>query len=155
MIKSGLIFGAGMFLMVLLFSSVASPFCALCIAVVMGMGSGYVAGWFDKPATSAEATRKGAISGAITGVCSVLAQMIAAVILSVLYQTNQSYFVSMCPGGSLPDVGTFWVAQMGIGACLALVNIGITAGLGIAGSAIWFSTSGKKSGPNLPPPSPV
>ncbi len=155
MIKSGLIFGAGMFLMVLLFSSVASPFCALCIAVVMGLASGYVAGVFDKPVTSAEATRKGAVSGAITGACSVLAQMIAAVILSVLYQTNQSYFVSMCPGGTLPDVGTFWVVEMFMGACLALVNIAIAAGLGIAGSAIWFSTSGKKSNPNLPPSFPV
>jgi hypothetical protein len=84
---------------------------------------------------------------------AILAQMIAAVIVSALYQTNQSMFVSLCPGTQLPDPGTFWVLELGMGLCIAIVNVGISAGLGIAGSAIWFS-SAKKNIPPIPPPAP-
>jgi hypothetical protein len=82
---------------------------------------------------------------------AILAQMAAAVLTSVLYQTNQSLYVSMC-GGSLPDPGTFWVIQLAMGLCIAVVNIGISAGLGIAGSSIWVSFERKKMHPTLPPP---
>ena len=151
MVKSGLIFGAGAFLLVALFASVGSPFCSLCVVILMGLGAGYVTGVFDKPISSPEATRKGAIAGAITGAMAILAQMLAAVIVSALYQTNQSLYVSLCPGTQLPDPGTFWVLELGTGCCIAIVNVGISAGLGIAGSAIWFSSVKNKISPNLPP----
>ncbi len=145
MIKSGLIFGAGMFFLVLLFATFGSPFCSLCLAILMGLGAGYVACVFDKPSISPDATKKGAAAGAITGGMAVLSQMIAAAIVSLLYQTNQSMYVSLCPGTQLPDPGTFWVLQLLMGCCVALVNIGVSAGLGAAGSAIWFSSVGKKA----------
>ena len=155
MIKSGLIFGAGMFLLVLLSSTFATPFCALCVAVLMGLGAGYVAGAFDKPSTSPDATKKGAIAGAITGGMAILAQIAAAVISSLLYQTNQSYYVSLCPGTKLPDPGAYWIIQLLMGSCLAVVNVGIAAGLGIAGGTIWFSTNGKKYSMQRPPAPPI
>ncbi len=151
MIKSGLLFGAGMFLLVLLASVFASPFCALCVAVLMGLGAGYVAGAFDKPVSSPEATRKGAVAGAITGGMSILAQMLASVISAVLYQTNRSYYVSLCPNTQLPDPSAYWVIQLLMGCCLAVVNVALSAGLGVAGGAIWFSTSGKKHAPPAQP----
>ncbi len=151
MIKSGLIFGVGMFVFVLLVSSIASPLCALCIGVLMGLGAGYVAGVFDKPQLSSEATKKGAVAGAITGVMAVLANMIAAALVGSLYQSHQSMYVSLCPNTQLPDPGTFWVIELGLGLCTALVNVILTTGLGIAGSAIWFSTNGHKQNTNIPP----
>ncbi len=151
MYKSGLIFGAGMFFLVLFVSVVTSPFCGLCIAVLLGLASGFVAGAFDKPSSSAEATKKGAVAGAITGVMGIAANLIAAVLAGIFYQSNQSVYVSLCPGTELPDPNVFWVVELGLGVCTAIVNVVLTTGLGVAGSAIWFSTAGKKTSGKLPP----
>ncbi len=151
MYKSGLIFGAGMFVLVLLASTTVSPCFAICIAIGLGLAAGYVAGVFDHPPSSPEATRKGAVAGAITGIMAILANIIGALVSGFLYQSNQNVYVSMCPGSQLPDPATFWVVELGLGACVALVNVGLTTGLGIAGSAIWFSTAGKKGTSAHPP----
>lgn len=64
MLKSGLIAGAAMFIIVLI-AVIFSPFCALCAPLVVGLGAGYLTGVFEK--TSETVIQRGAYAGAIAG----------------------------------------------------------------------------------------
>jgi len=45
MLKSGLIVGGATFVFVII-ATLITPFCALCVAMVTGVGAGYLAGVF-------------------------------------------------------------------------------------------------------------
>lgn len=91
MIKSGLIFGAAGFVFVLAASAIVSPFCAICVALLLGLGAGYVASVFDKPATSQESLRGGAVAGAIAGGLSIIGQFGAAIVNVLVLQQSEGF----------------------------------------------------------------
>ncbi|MGD0610623.1 MAG: hypothetical protein ABSB41_03840 [Anaerolineales bacterium] len=142
MIKSGLIVGAGMFICVLL-AAVISPLCALCVAIFAGLGAGYLTGVFEKPQSSPEVIRRGAGAGAIAGGMAILAQILAAVINAAILQ-NPQYQVWRTFGLPLQASTSILAEQLLAGACIGILNVGIAAGLGAGGGAIWYSTAGKK-----------
>jgi len=86
MFKSGLIVGAVMFLFVLGLAAIISPFCALCVPLLTGLGAGYLAGVFDKPLDNREAAKRGAGAGAIAAGLAIFAQLIASVVNSLVLQ---------------------------------------------------------------------
>lgn len=147
MLKAGLISGAVMFLFVLIAAAVISPLCALCVPLVAGLLAGYLTGTFEKiPET---VVGRGAMAGAIAGGIGMLAQIIASIINAAVMQ-NPELQLNRVLG--LPPVapGTMWAAQIGMALCVGLLNIGLTAGLGAGGGAIWKGTAGK-SQPPAPP----
>src|SRR5271157_624551 len=143
LIKAGLIVGAGMFLCVLV-AAVVSPLCASCVAILAGVGAGYLTGAFEKPSSSAEVIRRGAAAGAIAAGMAFLAQILAAVINATVMQNPQFQGATVLLGLPLLSSNEVWIAQLLAGVCLGILNVGITAGLGAGGGAIWFSTAGKR-----------
>jgi hypothetical protein len=149
MIKSGLISGAAMFLLVLGSAAIFSPFCALCAPVLVGLLAGYLTGVFDKPAADA-LFKRAAGAGAIAGAFGVVAGMLAGVINAIVLQNPQYQFVNQAFNLPAADAGMVWAGQLGVNCCVGLLNVGLCAGLAAAGAAIWRSTAGKE----LPPPPP-
>ena len=79
MVKSGLIVGVIMLVLVAISAASVSPFCALCVPVLSGLVAGYLMGVFEKPA-KADAMKRGAGAGAIAGAIAIVGSLIAAVI---------------------------------------------------------------------------
>ncbi|PWH17497.1 MAG: hypothetical protein DDG60_01935 [Anaerolineae bacterium] len=148
MVKSGLIIGAVMFLIVLLLAAGISPLCAACVPLFTGLGAGYLAGMFDKPISNNAAIQRGAIAGAMAGGIALLAQMIASVINSLVLQ-NPQFQLGRIWGAEAVDPTTVWLAQFAFALCVGLLNVGLTAAFGAGGGAIWFSTAGKNQAPAL------
>jgi len=144
--KSGLIFGAvALFLCV--GAALLSPLCVPCLALFLGLGAGYLAGVFDKPADNGGASRAGAMGGLIAGVGALLGQMIGAGINGVIVgPENASRIIEQMglPSGS-GDFGTvYWFGLIGGGCCLGILDIALMAGLGALGGILWWQISGKK-----------
>jgi hypothetical protein len=140
MVKSGLIVGAVMFVFVLGLAAVISPFCALCIPLLTGLGAGYLAGVFDKPISNGDAAKRGA--GAIAAGLAMFAQIIASIINALVLQ-NPQYQLGRIWGADAVDPAMVWALQIGSALCVGLINVGLTAALGAGGGAIWFGTGGK------------
>jgi hypothetical protein len=146
MLKSGLIFGV----VALLFSAGAallSPLCVPCLALFLGLGAGFVAGVFDKPADNGGATKLGAQSGVIGGVGALIGQCIGAVINGVLIGSEGA--ARMLEQLGIPNSGSsasgYWVGLFASGCCLGILDIALMAGLGALGGILWWQISGKKA----------
>ncbi len=146
MVKSGLIMGAVMFVLALAAGAVISQFCTPCLALFIGLGAGYLAGVYDKPALQNDALKKGAIAGAIAGGIGILGQLIAGVI-------NASYLrpetLNNLFGQNLVNQQMLWLGQMGGAVCIGLFNVLFMAGLGVGGAAIWNAMRNQNQ---TPPP---
>lgn len=143
MVKSGLIFGAVMFLLVLGAAAIISPFCALCIPLFTGLGAGYLAGNFDKPVDSGTAAKRGAGAAALAAGIAIVAQVIASILNSLVLQ-NPQYQLGQLWGAAAIDPGLVWAIQIGVGLCVGLFNVGLNAAFGAGGGALWFNFTGKK-----------
>lgn len=142
MVKSGLIVGAVMFLLVLGLAAIISPFCALCVPLLTGLGAGYLTGVFDKPLSNGEAAKRGAGAGAIAAGLAIFAQIIASIINSLVLQ-NPQYQLGRILGADAVEPAVVWMIQIASALCIGLMNVGLTAAFGAGGGAIWFSTGGK------------
>ncbi|PKN91188.1 MAG: hypothetical protein CVU44_20730 [Chloroflexi bacterium HGW-Chloroflexi-6] len=147
MVKSGLIVGAILFVLVLMASSILSPFCALCFPLFAGLGAGYLAGQFEKPLPE-DALKRGALAGALAGGIAIFAQFLAALINAIVLQNPQ-----FNPGylfGTQPiDPALIWVGQIGGSVCIGLLNIGLMAGFGALGGLLWRKTVADKQVPTI------
>ncbi len=141
MVKSGLIVGVVMFFLVL-GAALISPFCALCIPLFAGLGAGYLAGVFDKPATSNDMLKRGAGAGAIAGVIAVFAQIIAAVVNVYILQ-NPQFNPGKAILGQPIDPSSILMGQAFSAICVGGLNVLLTAAFGAGGGAIWSNTAGK------------
>lgn len=146
MVKSGLIVGAVAFVLVLA-GTIISPLCAPCAGILVGLAAGYLAGVFDKPAVSADCTKKGASAGAIAGAISILGSLIGAVINAAVLAPSGNAQINELLGLPPSDPATIWGAQLGAACCLGLLNVALGAGLGAAGGALWYQITGKKQQP--------
>ncbi|MBL8089753.1 MAG: hypothetical protein KF758_14310 [Anaerolineales bacterium] len=145
MLKAGLISGAVMFLFVLIAAAGISPLCAFCVPLITGLGAGYLNGVFEKD--SATVVQRGAYAGAIAGGFGIVAQMIAAIINAMVMQ-NPEYQINEMLGLPTADPTTVWVSSLGMACFVGFINIGLTAGLGAGGGAIWRNTAGKSTPPS-------
>lgn len=145
MLKAGLISGAVMFFFVLLSALIVSPLCALCVPLITGLAAGYLNGVFEKDAMTV--VQRGAYSGAIAGAMGIVAQMIASVVNAAFMQ-NPDNQINNLLGLPTIDPTTVWVSTLGLACCVGLINIGLSAGLGAGGGAIWKNTAGKSTPPS-------
>ncbi|PWB55386.1 MAG: hypothetical protein C3F13_04655 [Anaerolineales bacterium] len=154
MVKSGFIIGAISLVFILGISIAVAPFCAPCLGIFFGLAAGYLAGVFDKPASSGESVRKGASAGAIAGAIGFLGGVIGGVLNSLLLNpANVEAFTRML---GIYNVNIsqplIWFSQIGFALCIGLFDIAWMAVLGIAGGALWYQVSGKNQAQAILPP---
>ena len=145
MIKAGLILGAVM-LVLGIGGSLLSPLCVPCLAVMAGVGAGYLAGVWEKPLTSGDSAKVGAIAGAIGGAGALLGQIIGGILNAILVDPQQ--MMRMMEQFGLPanyDSNFFLIGQIGGAVCFGLLDIVLMAGLGALGGILWLQIAGKNS----------
>lgn len=147
MVKSGLVMGAVMLVLALAAGAIITPLCTPCIAIFIGLGAGYLAGVFDKPALQSDAFRKGAVAGTIAGIFGIIGQVIAALVNATLLP--QFLGRAFHQPNLTPQV--VLLGQLGTAFCVGLFNILLLAGLGVGGAAFWYAIQNRTQTP--PPPS--
>jgi hypothetical protein len=149
MIKSGLIIGVVTLLLVVVAAAGLSPLCAPCVAIILGLAAGYLAGVFDKPISSGDSAKKGAIAGGIAGVLGMLGNIIAGLINAVvLGSMGMMDSFNQILGLPSSDPATVWIGQIIAALCIGIINLVLMAGIGAGGGAIWYQITGKKRIPS-------
>jgi hypothetical protein len=147
MLKSGLIIGGVAFLLSL-GAALITPLCVPCLALLLGLAAGYLAGVFDKPAQNDVSAKAGALSGSIGGVGAMLGQTVAAVANSVMLGPAGAARLATrlgLPTGNSATFGSgYWVGVIGSTCCFSALDILLMAALGALGGVIWWQISGKK-----------
>jgi hypothetical protein len=145
MTKSGLIVGV-ITLILATGVTLLSPFCVPCVAILAGVGAGYLAGVFDKPNVSGASAKSGAIAGTIGGAGALLGHLIGGVINAVLVGPAGGAAIAQQLG--LPVTSDFPAAYYGgtagVACCFGLGEVALMAGLGALGGLLWFRLSGQK-----------
>ena len=141
MIKSGWIGGVLGFIYMMTLT-LLSPFCTLCFTPFLGIGVGYLAGWFDKPEKVESSLSRGTVAGMMTGLGVVAGQMVATLVNGILV-TNSEQLPNLMREIGLSDFvvtnsNEYWQATLTINSFCSLFNLALIAGLGAAGSALWF-----------------
>ena len=157
MLKSGIIFGLVGFFLALASAGVGAALCSVCLAVFLGLGAGYAAGAFDRPLESGEATKQGAAAGALTGGLMIFGQIIGGGLNagSMVNNPDIQMFNDML-GLPPADPTMIWISALLGACCIGLLNLGILAGLGAAGGALWGNMNLKNDDPsNGGPPQPI
>ena len=158
MVKSGLIFGAISFVLVLGFAVIITPFCAPCLGLFIGLAAGYFAGVFDKPINSGESVRKGGIAGGIAGALGFIGGFVGGLINGAMLNPYSVESFTKVFGINNFNItqAQIWTYQLGFAVCIGLFNIVWMAILGIAGGALW-SQIGRKNriGTVMPPQEPI
>jgi hypothetical protein len=143
MVKAGLILGAVM-LVLGIGGSLITPICVPCLAMLAGVGAGYLAGVYEKPLTSGDGAKVGAIAGAIGGAGALLGQIIGGVInASVLDPQDVMNLLEQFGLPATADPRFYWLSQVGGGVCFGLLDLVLMAGLGALGGILWLQISGK------------
>ena len=151
MVKAGLI-GAGAGFLLAIGATLITPLCNPCVALLLGLGAGVLAGAWEQPATSGAGAGAGAQAGAIATVGSLLGQMIGAVAMGFIvgpksvarFARQFDIQVPITPGG-------YWISLVGINCLCGIVNVALGAGLGALGGILWYELSGKNRVPPIPP----
>jgi hypothetical protein len=119
-----------------------SPFCTLCFTPLLGLGVGYLAGWFDTPAQINTSLGRGFIAGAITGVGAIVGQIMAGVINSILVTRLEQLPELMhqvgLEGLVITDATEYWQTTLAGNALCSLLNVGLIVVLGAMGGLLWW-----------------
>ena len=155
MVKSGLIFaavaGALATCTVLL-----SPLCVPCVALFLGLGTGYLSGVFDRPGENGLAAKAGAGAGAIGGLGSLIGHLLGGAINSVVAGPDATRDLLRefgLPSSGDGFTGGYYLGVFGGGFCLGVFEIALMAGLGALGGILWWQMTGKNQ-VSAPPPAP-
>ncbi|MFN8499084.1 MAG: hypothetical protein U0641_14635 [Anaerolineae bacterium] len=148
--KAGIIFGLlalGLGASVTMLSSICLPFFALLI----GLGAGYMGGFFDRPTESSGALRSGMWAGLIAGIFMVLGQILGTVGAATFLGPTRSALIVKSLG--LPSFNPPGAAYGFIGGLIGMllivgvVNVLVMAVAGVFGGAIWWQTAGRQTAP--------
>jgi MFS family permease len=140
-IKAGLIGAVAGFIYVMSLT-LLSPFCTLCFTPLLGIGVGYLAGWFDTPQTSEVSMRRGGIAGGITGLAVMIGQILATLVNGILV-TNSEELPKLLQEFGLSELiltesNQYWQATLTANSICSVFNLFVIAGLGAVGGMIWF-----------------
>ncbi len=141
MIKAGLL-GAALGLIYMMSVTLVSPFCTVCLTPLLGVGVGYLAGWFDQPVRAETSWRHGLAAALITGVGAITGQMLAAFVNAVLVTHSDQLNVFLREVGFtdlvINDPVAYWQATITLNLFCGVFNLALLAGLGAAGGMLWF-----------------
>ena len=149
MVKAGLILGVVM-LVLGIGGSLITPICVPCIALMAGVAAGYLAGVYEKPATSGGTAKVGAGAGAIGGAGALIGQIIGGILNAVIVGPQGiADFARMLdmPVSNNPNVA--YIGFIGGGFCFGILDILLMAGLGALGGILWHQIAGKNANTTL------
>jgi len=153
MIKAGLI-GAGVGFIYIMSLTLLSPLCTLCFTPMLGVGVGYIAGWFDKPLRAESSLSRGTIAGGITGLGVVIGQMAATVVNGILVTRSDRLPLLLREFGLsqafMVDGDDYWQTTLTLSSFCSVFNLALIVGLGALGGIIWFQRHGASSLPGAP-----
>lgn len=138
MIKAGLI-GAVIGFVYIASLSLLSPFCTVFFTPFLGLGVGYLVGFFETPTTLETSLTRSTITGGITGLIVLLGQMLTAVINGVLITNWGQGLEAM----QELDIATplYWQVTVGINLLCGIFNVAIIMLLATLGGYMWFQRS--------------
>jgi hypothetical protein len=148
--KSGLIAG----IIALFFSfgaaAVVSPICVPCLAGLLGLLAGYLAGVFDKPGDQNRAVRTGTLAGLLGGVGMLLGQVLGAVLNAYVIGpegvARMLAQMGLFAGGPAQIAEVYWTGIVLSTACLVVFDAALMSGFGALGGLLWWKVSGSKLG---------
>jgi hypothetical protein len=140
MIKAGVI-GAGFGFIYIMSLALLLPLCTLCFSPLLGMGVGYLAGWFDKPLKLETSLGKGGIAGGIASVGVVAGQILANIVYCILV-TNSTWLQQMGFIQANLNQDECWQITLTLSSFCGLFNLVVIVGLAAIGSLVWFQRYG-------------
>ena len=151
MLKAGLI-GAAVSFVLAIGAALITPFCNPCLALLLGLGVGVLAGVWERPTTSGAGAGEGAKAGAIASVGGLIGQMAGAVING--FTVGPEAVAELMDRFDVPLQITeqnYWLSNLGGNCLCGLFNVLLGAGLGALGGILWYQLAGK----NQPPAGPA
>ena len=143
MLKAGLI-GAGVGFVLALAAALITPFCNPCVALLLGLGVGVLAAYWERPATTGASAGEGAKAGAIAAAGGLIGQMLGAVANGFIVGPRgvaELYRQLNIQAPLTPR--TYWLYNIGGNCLCAAVNVALGAGLGALGGLLWYQIKGK------------
>ncbi|MFN8485845.1 MAG: hypothetical protein U0768_22620 [Anaerolineae bacterium] len=148
--KAGIIFG----LLALGLGASVTMISAVCLppfALLVGLGAGYMGGYFDQPTESRGAMRSGMWAGLIAGIFMVAGQILGTVGAATFLGPTRSALIMQSlgiPAYSPPGAsfGYVW-GLVGLLLIVGVVNVLVMAGTGVVGGAIWWQSAGRRAAP--------
>lgn len=141
MIRAGLI-GASLSLIYVMGVTLLSPFCTICLTPLLGLATGYLASWFDKPLRAESSLMHGVVAGLMAGVGAMIGQMLAAFINAVLVTHSEQLNVFLQEIGLteliVNDSAAYWQATMALNSLCGMFNLALIIGMGALGGMLWF-----------------
>jgi hypothetical protein len=145
MVKAGLI-GLAVGGILIIGVTLLLPLCTPCVAILAGLGAGFLACAWEKPASAENGAGLGAKAGAIAGVGSLIGQMVGALINGLVVGPERAVEVAQMlglPAGQLTP-RMYWASQIALNGVCGLINVVIGAGLGALGGFLWYQTMAQK-----------
>lgn len=140
MFKAGLLGGLTGFIYVTSLN-IFSPFCTLFITPILGLGVGYLAGWFDEPMTRQASIGRGVMAGTLTSGFVVCGQAIATLVNATIITNWEEWPTTVSSFGLSPAGITdydYWQATLITNTLCGLFNVIIIIGLAAIGSLFRF-----------------
>ena len=148
MIRAGLI-GAVIAVIYVMAMSLIYPACSLCLTPLLGMGTGYLAGWFGQPTRPESGLMNGIVAGALAGLGAMTGQMLGAVVNAVLVTNFRPLPVLMEEWG-FPQLATidsaeYWQTLIFLNSFCGVLNLAIIIGCAAFSSMLWVRHHNKTS----------
>ena len=128
--------------------SLIYPACSLCLAPLLGMGTGYLAGWFDRPPRTESGLMSGIVAGSVAGLGAISVQMLGAVVNAVLVTNFEALPVLMEDWG-FPQLATidsteYWQTLIFLNAFCGVLTLAIIIGSAAFSSVLWVRHHNEK-----------
>jgi hypothetical protein len=157
MVRAGLIIGGVMLVSALLvfgggYLGLPLPpgICIPCLALFAGALAGYLAGQFDRPASTQDAARVGAGAGAIGGAGALLGHVTTGLATAVMVGPEgaadilRQFGIDIGPSGG---PAAYYGGAVGGACCFGLFEVALMAALGALGGFLWYQMTGSKAAP--------
>ena len=122
------------------------PYCTPCAAIAVGLGVGFLACLWEKPAARGTIAGTGAKAGAIAGAGHLVGQLLGMLLNGLLVGPEGAAEVlaqfGLDTAAMSPRV--YWITQIAVNTSCGLTNIALAAGLGALGGLLWQQTVGER-----------
>jgi hypothetical protein len=122
------------------------PLCTPCVAILAGLGVGFLACAWERPASAENGAGLAAKAGAIAGVGSLIGQMAGMLINGLVVGPERAVEVARILGLPAEQLTPrmYWASQIALNGACGLINVAIGAGLGALGGFLWYQTMAPK-----------
>jgi MFS family permease len=140
MIRAGLV-GAVIAIIYVMATSLIYPACSLCLAPLLGIGTGYLAGWFGQSVRTESGLITGIVAGVLTGLGAITGQILGAIVNAVLVTNFEALPVLMTDLG-FPQLATidsseYWRTLILFNSFCGALNLAIIIGGAVFGNMLW------------------